>query len=149
MIPDAMAGCDATARLLAQAARRSGRSVERLIQRLELDDGPTWLRDALKHGRWGESTDVHERLSSGTASLDELRAVKDASKALYERVEADAHLAGVAGYFFSLAAAIVQYGTCIGSYDRAELRETFLDLASVSPPPWSDLCERAASFGGS
>lgn len=119
------------------------RPIDPLIDRLSRDDGSAWLGDALA----GDSLSALAALVETphpAVSLDDLIAIKDASKAVATKAPTrDASLRIMVGYFFSIAAALALHDTNISSRTPDDLRPILIDLASVAPPAWSQLFERA------
>lgn len=137
-----------TARMLRFTFRAPRRPVDDLIHRLELDDGVAWFTRHLGRGALGRSGPASELLVGGTASLEQLRHLKRDCKLQFKQGkrdgDADAALAGLAGYFLAIAAALHHHGRHIGSQPGAALADVLLDLASALPEPWAELLAAAA-----
>ena len=132
-------------RLLTLGLAGPARPVDELIDRLLQNDGHRWLSSAL--GSWPLAAHGSPRgqLCEGRATVDELRSIKNDSKDLLKRArDREDRLAGLLGYFFSVAAALAHHGELITSRPRAEVDPTLLELAEVTPGAWSKLLSRAA-----
>ena len=131
-------------RLLTLGLAGPARPVDELIDRLLQNDGHRWLSSVL--GSWPVAAHGSSRvqLFEGRAAVDELRSIKNESKDLLKRArDRDDRLAGLLGYFFSVAAALAHHGELITSRPRAEVDPILLELAEVTPVAWSQLLSRA------
>lgn len=142
--PDDRVSLDRASVLLRFGITRPRRSVDALIERLERSDGPTWLDAALATGPLtglGGPT----AFARGTAPLESIHRAKDRGKELAAHArEPEERLAGLAGYFVAIAAALAHHGSAITTRPIDELAPMLLDLATVAPSPWTELFGRAA-----
>jgi hypothetical protein len=121
------------------------RPVDDLIDRLRRSSGGSWLNDALQAGPLKGQGSASELLIDGKATIAQLIAIKDRSKALVkEAVAGELRLAGIAGYFLSIAAGLQHHGKLITTRDHDQLAEILLDLAEAAPEPFKGLLSHAA-----
>lgn len=122
------------------------RPADELAERLACKDGTSWLSTALDKGALRGVGSAKAMLLEGHAALDQLDIVKRQSKVMVnEGAHHDRWLAGIAGYFFAIAAGLVHYNRHIGSRSLQEVSDALLELASVAPEPWADFLTRAAA----
>lgn len=139
---------DTATRLLRLGLTTRERPVDVLIHRLERPDGPAWLAAALEGGPLRGLGSPEELLAAGAAGVEQLTAIKERSKSILERAAgADDRLAGLAGYFFSIAAALGHHHTVIGGRRGAERDEVFIDLAACAPGPYRAMFNAAVMAG--
>ncbi len=135
---------EAQANLLFGLGRR--RPVDELIDRLSEDDGPTFFEDTLMPGLISAYGGLVERMVDRSATLDELVEIKEKAKALKVGAEGEPQrLVAMAGYFFAVGTALILHNKLICSRPRTELQPIMLDLATVTPPPLSEIIEKAAN----
>ncbi len=122
----------------------SRRPVDELIDRLRASDGAAWLDDALASGPLRGEGSPADVLIGGRSSLEQLIRFKERSK-LMIRAAADrqSRLAGIAGYLFSVAAALRHHGALITDRDRREVDAVLLDLAEAAPDSFGRLAGEA------
>ena len=136
----------ATASTLLRLGLDQHRPVDRLIDRLSEADGGSWLESALSWGPMQGHCSPRDLLLAGGADLELLKRIKERGKAMVKSaVSNDEQLAGLAGYFFAVAAALRWHGRLIANRARGEVAEILLDLAAVAPQPYQDLLGRAMS----
>ena len=124
------------------------RPVDDLVDRLSEPDGAEWLIRALEDKALGGRGSAVEQLAEGRATIDQLAEVKDRSQRLLRTgPDQDTLLAGIAGYFFALAAALLHHGRALSSRSRDELDPVLLDLATVAPSPFSEMLSDATLVG--
>lgn len=131
-------GAPETARLLRLGMTEPTRPVDELIQRLRRPDGAAWLERSLAASpaaRLGPARDV--LIGSGLTLQQFIGIKEDSKRLLSEARDADSRLRAMLGYFFAVAAALVHTRQRICSKGRDELDPILLDLAEVSPEPWS------------
>ena len=122
------------------------RPVDELIDRLSEADGDRYFRGTLMPGLQRAYGPAIDRLVERSASLDDLITIKQQAKALHAAAESEAQrLIAMAGYFFAVGTALILFNKLICSRPRAELQPIMLDLATVTPPPLSEIIERAAN----
>ena len=121
------------------------RPIDELIDRLSESDGPRYLEQVLMPGLQRAHGPALQRLIDRSATLEELITIKQQAKTLHAagETETQRHIA-MAGYFFAVGTALILYNKLICSRPRAELQPIMLDLATVTPPPLSDIIQRAA-----
>lgn len=86
-------------------------------------------------------------LVEGGASLEVLRALKDAAQAHFApECPAAQRLAAGVWYYLAIAAARVHRGVLLTSRPPAEVQAGLIRLAARVPVPWSDLLSHAASL---
>jgi hypothetical protein len=130
-------------RLLRLGLSEPRRPVDDLIDRLGAADGATWLEGALERVL-GDLGSAREQLVEGRATIAQLASVKEHSQTLLRAgPDADSRLAGIAGYFLALAAALRHHGHALSSRGRDELDAVLLDLATAAPSPFSELLSGA------
>lgn len=136
---------ETASRMLRMGIEGPPRPIDPLLDRLSKDDGAAWLDAAMAK----ESLSALAALVGSRdceASLEELIAIKDAGKAIAAKASSrEASLQSMVGYFFSIAAALALHRENISSRTHEDLRPILIDLASVAPPAWSQLFERAIS----
>jgi hypothetical protein len=121
------------------------RPVDELIEFLLSTTEPGWLERALNNGPCREAGECRAVLLDGRSTLDQLRDIKDRSKRLIKSAGShEERMAGIAGYLFAVAAAIVRHRQLIATRPKRELRPVLLDLATAVPDPWSAVLGKAA-----
>jgi len=163
-----------TANLLRLGFGGQSRPIDRLIARLEADDGVHWLASALTEipivvaapGTWfarsGSGLTAHDVfIGSGPVEsrkadrpggrppaeqhLATLRAIKHRCKQIVSSPRNEEQmLVGTLGYFLTVAAGALHHRVQLSSRPADELDAALLDLASVLPEPWCDLMNAAA-----
>lgn len=146
-----------TERLLRLAMNRPNLVAEELRRKIEAKEGSRWFESVLHtdplglfrdldRGDGSEETEARPiRLLSGDVTIEQLRAIKEKSKALFRATrDPDQRLIGAVGYFLSIAAGLRHHHTRICSRSRQEVDPILLDLASAAPSPWNELLSRAA-----
>ena len=134
-------------RLLRVGLAPGARPVDELIARLRREDGAAWFTRAIDSSPASACGPATARLLEGKATLEELRGVKEASKALlHQACDREPRLRCFVSYFLSVAAALVHHCTRITSRGD-DLEGIFLDLAEAAPAPWADFLARAALGG--
>lgn len=134
--------------LLHLGLTESVRPIHDLVERLSSADGEKWLGSLLGDGAFGMSGSASAALLGGQATLEELRSVKEHCKQLVAKQGAahgEVELRASVGYFFSLAAALAQFGEMITNRSRRDLLPILRDLAAVVPEPWPGLFRQAIS----
>jgi hypothetical protein len=109
-------------------------------------DGQLWLALMLETGPTGGlGAPPRDSLCHGRASLEQLRAMKRECKRHLKRSrDPEVRLGALAGYFATVAAALVHYGQLICNRSRGELEPILLELSEVTPRAWSVLFMQAA-----
>ncbi len=131
---------DTATKLLRLGLGGRRRPVDDLIDRLHEADGAAWLSRALNAGPLHGIGAADAMLLEGKASVATLAAIKERSKVILERPrDREERLAGLAGYFLSIAAGLRHHGKVIGGRGREERDAVFLDLAAAAPPAWSEM----------
>jgi hypothetical protein len=148
------------------------RPVDDLIDRLRQPDGGAWLIKALENGSLNGLGSAASLLGQGEITIEQCVKVKERSKAMvasdrhsreggnpeaarvpqgpdarlrgHDETGHDARLAGIAGYFLSIAAGLRFHDVLLTTRERTKLAETWLDLAEVAPEPFSTLLSEAA-----
>ena len=116
-----------------------------LQNRLAQPDGGKWLAERLLMPPFAPLTNPGEALVEGRASLKELEELKQRCKeATGQATSHDVILAGVAGYFFAIGAALLHHQRYLSSQPIHELRQILIDLATVVDEPWSSFLSQAA-----
>ena len=132
-------------RLLQLGLVRPKGDVEKLIERLSLPDGGEWFRSVVESGFLASWGDPKRTFLEGGATVEMLSSIKDESKKAFSRPgDPDRSMAAIAGYLFSVAAALVRHGVLISSLPREEVDSILLDLAVAAPAPWGDFLGQAA-----
>lgn len=135
---------NAVTRLLELGLAQPRRPVDALIDRLGATDGPAWFDRFLSTGPLAQTGDPVGALIDGAIQLDQLEAIKGASKALLAgAIAEDDRLAGLAGYFLTIAAGLAHHGSNLSSRSLGDLHPVLMDLASVCPEPWAQLLASA------
>lgn len=138
-----------TARLLELGLSGPRKPADDLLERLERKEGRRWFSDRVLAGISEGGFENPDRLAPGEATLEELIALKDWSKGEVSGSSGDRRLAGLAGYFLAVAAALVHYQKLICGRTRGELDPVLFDLATAVPSPWDDLFVKAARSSSS
>ena len=139
-------GPEQASRMLRVGLAGPERPIDTLLDRLSDDDGAAWLRDVLSDGAMAILGAVVAARHDETVTVESLTALKEQCKsAVVRRRDPEASLRAMVGYFFAVAAAIDRFGTNISSRGADELAPMLMDLASVTPPDWSSVFERALS----
>ncbi len=132
-------------RMLRMGLAEPVRPVDALLERLAQPDGSAWLGAALISGPAADFGHPEELLANGKATLEQLRAIKQAGTRQASDESYGAHWPAMICYFFAIAAGLAHFGVNLSSRSPADLEAVFLDLAAVTPPIWSDLFVRAAA----
>ena len=120
------------------------RPVDDLIDRLGEPDGANWLIEALDQGVLAGLGSAVGQLAEGEATVEQLAEIKERSQSqLRTGLDRDSRLAGIAGYFLTLAAGLRHHGHALSSRSRDDLDPVLLDLATVAPSPFSELLSDA------
>jgi|GEM_PF-1216227 len=131
-------------RLLAMALTKR-RPVDRLIDRIAASDGHGWMRTALALPTFTRAGDLASALVQGGWTTERMNQFKNECKQLTGASQDErSRLAGMLGYYLTVAAALVHTGRNLSSQPKIELEAVLLDLAEAAPQPWSDLLARAA-----
>lgn len=143
--PEREISTEQASRLLRIGLTNPARPVDALLERLAQPDGATWLTATLVSGPAAAFGSPEELLAGGKATLDQLRAIKQAGtkQALGEAY--GAHWPAMICYFFAVGAGLAHFGVNLSSRPPEDLEAVFLDLAAVTPPAWSELFVRAAT----
>ena len=121
---------------------RPERTVDKLLFKLREPGGESWVLGELR-SRFAIDRPL-ERLVSGEVSLERLIEIKEQSKRIFQpRDFKEAILAGVAGYFLSVAAALTHYGTLISTQGRDRVDPVLVDLERALSRPWRELLRSA------
>ncbi|MBX3365518.1 MAG: hypothetical protein KF866_12240 [Phycisphaeraceae bacterium] len=132
-------------RLLQLGIAGPRRPVDALLDRLGAADGPAWFAQLLQRHPIRQIGDPLQTLVHGRVDMTALERLKEASKRLLQdAISENDRLAGLGGYFLSIAAGVEHHGRNISSRPAQELHVVLLDLAAVAPMPWSDLLASAA-----
>lgn len=136
-----------TARLLELGRTPPRRAVDLLIEDLHHHPDSHHLEDLLTTGPLQSLGPLRECLIGGSADLDALILAKERCKQPPPGPGLRNSLERQAGYFTTIAAALVHHQQRICSRPMEELTPILLDLASAAPQPWSDLYCRATKAG--
>jgi hypothetical protein len=116
-----------------------------LRQRLSEPDGAEWLAKRLRMPPFAPLPDAAAALVEGRASLREIEELRMRCKLITgQTATRDILLAGIAGYFFATAAALLHHHRYASSQPIDDLREILIDLATVLDEPWSSFLSQAA-----
>lgn len=145
-LPDeALQNRETISRLLQLGITGPRRPVDALVERLSAADGAAYFKQMLARAPIKNLGDPEVALVHGRCDEVALDRLKEASKRLLQDAINDTdRLAGLAGYFFSVAAALVHQDRNITSRSTQELHEVLLELASVSPGTWARFLGAAA-----
>ncbi|MCA9309898.1 MAG: hypothetical protein KDA21_01760 [Phycisphaerales bacterium] len=136
---------NAVSRLLPLGLSQPAGPVAALIERLALADGADWLAHTLAGGAFRDAGTSAAACAGGTATVAELRAVKESAKRAMGRSETHQEmLSATLAYFLSIGAALAHHNELLTSQPREQVDQALVDLADVLPDPWSGLLERAA-----
>jgi len=142
--PDGPVEADQASRLLRVGLRGPARPVDRLLDRLAEEDGAKWLRGVLSDDPLGLLASATADRAEAGITLDALKSLKQIGKTSAMRADTrDATLRAMVGYFFSVGTGLAMFRENISSRSAEELDPILMDLASVSPPEWSALFEKA------
>lgn len=136
-----------TARLLELGRTPPRRAVDLLIEDLRDHPGSNHLEELLTASPLRSLGPLQETLIQGSADLDALIRAKEQCKRPPPNPDLRTSLERQAGYFTTIAAALVHYQQRICSKSMEELTPILLDLASAAPEPWSELYCRATKAG--
>ncbi len=144
--PSTALDTDQASRMLRLGIHGPPRPINKLLDRLASDDGEAWLSKILSDDSMACLASLPSAVESNDVTLEALTAVKEACKSTAIRMNTPgASLQAMVGYFFSVTAALALFRTNISSLGTEELKPILIDLASVAPPYWSALFERAWS----
>ncbi len=120
--------------------------VDELLKHLIAGDCGFWLQTAVTETVGPDRAQAERLLVHGKATIEELEALKERSKALFRTAEShDGQLRATLLYFLVHGAFVVHHRMLSTNRTKAELKEAFGALAAAVPPPWSDLLARAAT----
>jgi hypothetical protein len=135
---------ETASKLLRLGMSRPRRPVDDLIDRLGASDGARWLDSVLEAAPLADLGVPASWFATGAPTLDELNAVKERSKDIVRSgPDKETRLAGIAGYFLSIAVALRIHGELITGRRRDEVDAVLLDLAEAAPSPFNDLLSAA------
>ena len=142
---------DASVSMLLRAglAQNERRPIDDLILRLEMDDGAVWCAAALQApaapGQRPDETPACEVLARRDASIDALRAVKDAGRrGFVDGAGEPTRLRALLHYFLAIAAALDRHDAMITGQAATDVAAALADLAEALPEPWAALALAAA-----
>lgn len=136
---------ETVSRLLQLGISGPRRPVDALVERLSAADGVAYFRQMIGRAPIKNLGDPEVALVHGRCDEVAVDRLKEASKRLLQDAINDTdRLAGLAGYFFAVAAALLHQDRNITSRSTQELHEVLLELASVSPPVWARFLGAAA-----
>ena len=139
-------GAEQVSRMLRLGIRGRPRPIDSLLDRLAADDGAAWLGQVLSDESMACLASLPSPDEDHDVTLEQLTAIKEACKSTVLRTKArEGSLRAIVGYFFSVAGALALFRMNISSRGIDELEPILIDLASVTPPDWSALFERAWS----
>lgn len=142
--PDGPVEADQASRLLRVGLRGPARPVDRLLDRLAEEDGAKWLHGVLSDGSLDLLASATVDRGGADITLDALKSLKEIGKTSAMRADTrDATLRAMVGYFFSVGTGLAMFRENISSRSAEELDPILMDLASVSPPEWSAMFEKA------
>lgn len=115
-----------------------------LVDRLEAHGGAEWARAVMAREPFtGAGLDIASIV--GGIPLTTLVLLKDRGKDMVKSpIDRDGYLAGLAGYYLAIAAAICHHHSIITRTPKADLSQILIEIASVAPPDWSRLFVTAA-----
>jgi len=144
--PDTLIDAEHASRLLRVGLRGPSRPVDRLLDRMAEPDGAAWLARILADRSLAVLSAATDDETWKTLTPDDLVSLKEVKKTAAVRANSpEATLKALVGYFFSIALALAFFERNISSRGAEELSPALMDLASVTPPDWSSIFERAAS----
>ncbi len=116
---------------------------DKLLNYLTRTDGATWFESQLKVSVAGRPP--FEAWIDQYPTLDDLNAVKEASKAALSRAEdAEGRASACFQYLVSTAVALVDQREQISSLNATKLQSVFGDLSLILRDPWSTVFREAA-----
>ena len=131
--------------LLELVLERPKLPVQELVQRIAREDAERWIEKSLGE-LLGRSDSAASLLVAGELPLERMVELKDQSKrSLKKSQDRDAKVAALAGYFFSVAAALAQHQTRICSQKGPMLQRVLSELAAAAPGAWGKLLAKAAT----
>jgi len=136
-----------TARLLELGRTPPRRAVDLLIEDLHDHQDSNHLEDLLATSPLRALGPLREALIQGSADLEALILAKEQCKRPATGAGLRGSLERQAGYFTTIAAALVHHDRLICGKSMEELAPILLDLASAAPQPWSDLFCQATTAG--
>jgi len=120
--------------------------IDELLARLRSAQGPAWLEGELRGGRLAPP-ELFEKLRVGSeVPIEGLERLKERGNELLKAPsDRDALLAGMAGYFLAVAAALATRGTLITSQNPERLAPILRRLSEAAPEPWKGIFAAAAN----
>lgn len=111
---------------------------ERLVDRLERPDSPSWVRTVLSDATAGLGVDASSVVSDGAGGLSAAIALKDAGKNWLRGTKGNGSKEpAVLLYSLGVATAAFHFGEMISSRPADVVADNFLILAGVLPDPFS------------
>jgi hypothetical protein len=137
---------DAVSKLLELSLSSSRCWVEVLKDLVAEPEGGRWLERTLARGPVGRAGEPRQLLLAGVADVDLLRRLKSECKTAFHDYgdDDDRRIIGIAGYFFTLVAALAHHRTLLSRQPRTDVGAVLGDLAIACPDDWGRLVERAA-----
>ena len=121
------------------------RPIDDLIDEINRDATGHRLTQLLEAGPFRGMGSAERLLLEGESSLEEWSEIKERSKLIAKQAAtADERLAGMAGYFVSIAAALHHHQVLLTTRDRETLEPSLLDLADACQEPFKALLSSAA-----
>jgi hypothetical protein len=117
--------------------------VDTVVERLRAPDGSAWLSTSLEEALSTGGASVRHLLTSGAASVEQLRELKKRSKELAYARKEDPPPIALAGYLLATAAALAHHDTLISTRPRSQIRDTLKELAESLEGSWKELVEKA------
>ena len=137
---------ETTARSLLKLTLPGQSLADELVARLKSPTGAQWLQETIQRGCGIGMSSLEEKCFQGTASVEDLKALKDVSKACLSRTSLyEEELAITLAYFLAIAAAWAHHGARISNQGLRDQRQVLLRIAAVAPPPRSGLFSGAAA----
>jgi hypothetical protein len=121
-------------------------AADHLIERLESPTADRWVASIIRRPPFDQLADPVASLTQPGAPLADIIILKSRGKEIVKSSPGvlETYEAGLAAYYFGLAAALAHYRTLLTRTPVPEIHALMIELAAVSPKPWSELFTDAA-----
>ncbi len=131
--------------LLAMGLGDSDRPIDRVIRRLQAEDGQAWFESARNQLLDEVGVSLASIRSNPATPLEQLREHKAAIKRWSKDSDPDTQLIGVLGYFLVLAIASCHHSLQISDQNPAFVHGALRELEAALPAPWNCFVRKAIS----
>ncbi|MBX3409411.1 MAG: hypothetical protein KF859_05945 [Phycisphaeraceae bacterium] len=121
-------------------------AADHLIERLDSPAADRWIAGIIRRPPFDQLADPVASLTQHDAPLADIIILKTRGKEIVKGSPGvlETYEAGLAAYYFGLAAALAHHHTLLTRTPVPEIHALMIELAAVSPKPWSDLFTEAA-----